>query len=153
MVLFAVKQVILEVATLPPPNIAMRYQDLFDQSTRPSYLDEVMLADSPSSPASVQTLNEERKWVNGRFDRNIGIDQPSHLHGDGQTHAHILGRRGNELGVVNVDGTASHGTRVRLHPKDADALRARGFKARADNIVEWVKLGTLPNVIFGRAAP
>jgi hypothetical protein len=127
----------------------MKLHELYDRSARPQYLDEVIVADSPSSPRSIQTLNEERKWIDGRFDRNIGIDQPSHLHGDGQTHAHVLGRRGNELGVVNFDGTGSHGSKFKLHPKDADALRARGCKVRADNIVEWVKLDAMPNVIFG----
>ncbi|MEF2270572.1 hypothetical protein V3C40_27650 [Janthinobacterium sp. LS2A] len=127
----------------------MKLHELYDMPTPPPSLDEILLADSPTSPGSIWALNEERKWVNGRFERNIGIDQPSHLHGDGQAHAHVLGRRGKELGVVNLDGTASHGTKVRLHSKDADALRARGFTVRADNIVEWVKLGAMPNMIFG----
>jgi hypothetical protein len=127
----------------------MKLHQLFGYSPRPRYLDQVMLADSPISPNGVQTLNEERKWVSGRFDRNIGIDQPSHLHGDGQTHAHVLGRSRNELGVVNFDGSASHNSKFRLHPRDADALRARGFKVRADNIVEWVRLGAMPCVIYG----
>lgn len=116
----------------------MKLHELYDQSARPAYLDEVLLADSPTSPHRVQTLNEERKWVDGRFPKNLGIDQPSHLHGDGQTHAHVLGRRGNELGVINFDGTASHGTKMKLHKKDAEALRDRGFKVRPDNIVEWL---------------
>lgn len=127
----------------------MKLHELYDRSARPQYLDEVILADSPSSPRSIQTLNEERKWIDGRFDRNIGIDQLSHLHGDGQTHAHVLGRRGNQLGVVNFDGSGSHGSKFKLHDKDANALRARGWKVRADNIVEWVKLDAMPNVIFG----
>lgn len=127
----------------------MKLHELYDRSARPPSLDSIMLAESPASPGNIWALNEERKWVKGRFERNIGIDQPSHLHGEGQMHAHVLGRRGNELGVVNLDGTASHGTKVRLHPKDADALRARGFSVRADNIVEWFKLGAMPNLIFG----
>ena len=53
---------------------------------------------------------------------------------------HVHGRKGNGLGVVNVDGTGSHGTKMRLHPKDANALRARGVNIRADNIIEWLVL-------------
>ena len=127
----------------------MKLHEIVDIPALLPSLDEILLADSPTSPGGIWALNEERKWVKGRFDRNIGIDQPSHLHGDGQMHAHVLGRRGNELGVVNLDGTASHGTKVRLHAKDADALRARGFTVRADNIVEWLTLGAMPNMILG----
>ena len=127
----------------------MKLHEIVDIPALLPSLDEILLADSPTSPGGIWALNEERKWVKGRFDRNIGIDQPSHLHGDGQMHAHVLGRRGNELGVVNLDGTASHGTKVRLHSKDADALRARGFTVRADNIVEWLTLGAMPNMILG----
>lgn len=116
----------------------MKLHELYNHSARPAYLDEVLLADSPTSPQRVQTLNEERKWVDGRFPKNLGIDQPSHLHGAGQTHAHVLGRRGNELGVINFDGTASHDTKMKLHKRDAEALRARGFQVRPDNIVEWL---------------
>lgn len=50
---------------------------------------------------------------------------------------------------MNLDGTASHGTKVRLHVKDADALRARGFTARAENIVEWLTSGAMSNMILG----
>lgn len=78
----------------------------------------------------------EGKWIPGRFDRNIRIDQPTH--GAGQTHAHVLGRKGEEIGVVNFDGSGSHGTKCRLSNDDADALRARGFQIRPGNIVEWV---------------
>ena len=43
---------------------------------------------------------DEGKFVNGRFQKNIRIDQPKHLHGAGSIHAHVLGRKGNELVVV-----------------------------------------------------
>lgn len=79
-------------------------------------------------------------WIAGRFDRNIRIDHPTHLHGDGQDHAHVYGRKGDQIGVVNFDGTSSHGTKCRLHDADADALRAKGFNIAADNIVEWVTM-------------
>lgn len=96
----------------------------------------------------VQVLREG-KWVPGRFDRNIRIDQPSHLQGDGQTHAHVLGRKGDELVVVNLDGTGSHGSKGRLHADDAAALRARGFKIRDDRIVEWFVLDDQPVLLEG----
>lgn len=87
----------------------------------------------------LQQLDEGR-WISGRFDRNIRIDQPTHLQGAGQPHAHIYGRKGNELGVVNLDGSPSHGTRCKLHDKDADELRNQGFDIPDDNIVEWISL-------------
>lgn len=80
-------------------------------------------------------LLEEGKTINGRFSRNIRLDQPTH--GVGQTHAHVMGRKGDELVVVNIDGSGSHGTKGRLSKGDADALRNKGFKINASNIVEW----------------
>lgn len=82
---------------------------------------------------------QEGKWISGRLDRNIRIDQPTH--GVGQTHAHVFGRKGEEIGVVNFDGSSSHGTKCRLSNDDADALRAKGFQIQPGNIVEWVLLG------------
>lgn len=90
---------------------------------------------------------QERKWINGRFDRNIRIDQAAH--GVGQTHAHVLGRKGEQLGVVNFDGSASHGTKMRLHKRDADALRKAGASIKKGNIVEWVALPEQPAMLFG----
>lgn len=80
----------------------------------------------------------EGKWISGRFDRNIRIDQPTH--GVGQVHAHVLGRKKDEIGVVNFDGSSSHGTKCRLADADANALRARGFQISVGNVVEWVVL-------------
>jgi hypothetical protein len=83
----------------------------------------------------------EGMWVKGRFDRNIRLDHPTHLRGEeGQPHAHVYGRKGDEIVAVNLDGTASHGSKGRLHPDDAEALRVRGFDIRADRIVEWWSL-------------
>jgi hypothetical protein len=79
----------------------------------------------------------EGKLVSGRFPRNIRIDQATHLHGNGQAHAHVFGRNNDEVGVVNRDGSGSHGTKVKLHDKDADTLRGLGFAIPPDNIVEW----------------
>jgi hypothetical protein len=94
---------------------------------------------------SFQRLDED-KWVNGRFDKCIRIDQPTH--GVGQTHAHIYGRKGTEIGVVNFDGPSSHGTQCRLSDADA-ALRDRGFTIKPGNIVEWTMLPTQPQLLFG----
>jgi hypothetical protein len=90
---------------------------------------------------------DEGKWVKGRFDKSIRIDQPTH--GVGQMHAHVYGRKGVEIGVVNFDGTASHGTKCRLSDADADALRERGFMIGAGNIVEWIVLPTQPQLLLG----
>jgi len=80
-------------------------------------LDEVILS---GEGESVEVLREG-KWVRGRFDRNVRIDQPTH--GVGQAHAHVYGRKGDLLGTVNLDGTSRHGTKMRLSNQDADALR------------------------------
>lgn len=82
-------------------------------------------------------LYEDRKWVRGRFKSNIGIDQPTS--GAGQTHAHVYGRNGTETVVVNIDGSSSHGTKGKLHSKDAEALRSRGFTIPDNNIIEWYR--------------
>lgn len=126
----------------------MKLFELFGFSPRSLYLEQVYIVDATADGSSIQTL-EEGKWIDGRFPSNIRIDQPTHLGGDGQAHAHVYGRRGNEIGVVNFDGTPSHGTKCELHPQDANALRGRGFSVRADNMVEWVKVGAVSNVIFG----
>ncbi len=106
-------------------------------------LDGVLIS---SDQSSFERL-DEGKWVKGRFDRNIRIDQPTH--GAGQTHAHVYGRKGNEIGVVNFDGSASHGTKCRLSDDDAAALCAKGFTIKAGNIVEWVVLRNQPQLLLG----
>ena len=97
-------------------------------------LDEIFL----SIDGVAIELLREGKWIPGRFERNIRIDQPTH--GVGQMHAHVLCRKGKEIGVVNFDGSASHGAKCRLSDADAAALKARGFQIRPGNIVEWVVL-------------
>ena len=47
-------------------------------------------------------------------------------------------RKGNEIGVVNIDGSGSHGTKFQLKDGDAEALWASVFVIRDDNVVEWV---------------
>jgi hypothetical protein len=127
----------------------MKVSELFDKQAEPApaFLDEVFIT---VDGLAVEVLQEGRKWVSGRFPSNIGIDQPTHLAGAGQQHAHVLGRRGDELGVVNFDGSASHGSKFKLHDDDADELRRRGFKIRPDNLVEWVRLRAPPmQVLLG----
>lgn len=122
----------------------MKLDELFSNVP---YLDEVLV----SRDGSAFELLREGKLISGRFDRNIRIDQPTHMHGDGKVHGHVYGRKGGELGVVNADGTPSHGTKMKLHDRDADALRAQGFDIRPDNIVEWSVLPPLsnPTLLFG----
>jgi hypothetical protein len=109
-------------------------------------LDEIIV----SMPDTGIELLREGKWIKGRFDRNIRVDQPTHLLGKGQPGAHVYGRKDKKLVlVVNMDGTGSHGTKGRLHAKDADALRARGFKIPKDNIIEWMEASEQATVLFG----
>ena len=116
----------------------------FKQFLNPPFVDEVLVTED----GDVFDLLREGKWLSGRFDRNIRVDHPTH--GVGQTHAHVLGRKGQEIGVVNLDGTGSHGSRFRLSDVDADALRARGFHIRDDNLVEWAMLeGDQPTLLLG----
>lgn len=87
-------------------------------------------------------------WINGRFNRNIRIDSGSHLEG-GDIHAHVFGRRKNQILAVKLDGSGSHGTKGKLDPADADALRRKGFKIRSDNIVEWFVIGSDSQILLG----
>lgn len=107
----------------------MKYKELFPDSLDAIYLVSENMQDFK--------LLQEGKLASGRFPRNIRLDQPTHLQGDGQLHAHVFGRKGNELGVVNYDGSGSHGSKFKLHDKDADTLRGLGFAIPPDNIVEW----------------
>lgn len=106
----------------------------FNEFAKLPVLDEIVVTKDGDAAEVLQ----EGKWVSGRFEKNIRIDQPTH--GVGQVHAHVLCRKGNEIGVVNFDGSSSHGTKCRFSDADADALRAKGFKIRPGNIVEWVLL-------------
>jgi hypothetical protein len=94
---------------------------------------------------------QEGKWISGRYDRNIRVDLPTHFQGlQGQKHASVYGRnRRNELVVVNLDGTASHGKKGRLSLDDAEALKAQGFKIRDDRMVEWTVVQNAPQLLLG----
>jgi hypothetical protein len=77
----------------------------------------------------------EMRWYNGRFARNIRIDAPVE---GGQTfapHAHVHDEAGEEIVVVNFDGTARHGQHGRIHPDDARVLIMLGYRIRADRHV------------------
>ncbi len=87
-------------------------------------------------------------WISGRFDRNIRIDAGSHLPG-ADKHAHVFGRRGEEILAVKFGGGTSHGKKGKLHQDDADALRARGFSIPANNLVEWFVVGGARQVLLG----
>jgi len=113
----------------------MRLKEIASPNT---YLEDVFI--SPDG-ANFELLREG-KCISGRFNRNIRIDQPTHLQGNGKAHGHVYGRKGEELGVINVDGSSSHGTKMKIHDRDADALRAQGFTIPINNIVEWLALST-----------
>lgn len=106
-------------------------------------IDEVFIS---ANGTDAQVFNEGM-WVKGRFPQSIRIDQPTH--GAGQTHAHVYGRKGDEIGVVNIDGTPSHGAKMRLSKDDADALRGRGFNIPLNRIVEWISLGQYGQLLLG----
>lgn len=87
-----------------------------------------------------------RDGKNGSFDKSLRVDNPTH--GTGQRHAHVYGRKGSEIVVVNVDGSASHGTKGRFPEKDADKLRSLGFMIPPDRIVEWTVLKNAPTLLL-----
>lgn len=118
----------------------MRFKEFASLPT----LDQILVSEDPQQTTFVRL--DEGQWVNGRFEKGIRIDQATH--GVGQKHAHVYGRKGDEVGVVNVDGSASHGTKCVLHAKDADALRARGFTIKPGNIVEWIVLPEQPKILL-----
>src|ERR1700693_4411001 len=104
-------------------------------------ISQIVVVDKDGVSAKVL---REGKWIDGRFSKYIRVDQPTHLQGlQGQQHASVYGRnRRQELVVVNLDGTGSHGTKERLSAEDAEALKAQGFKIRDDRMVEWIGLQT-----------
>lgn len=116
----------------------MRFKEFVDLD----YLDEILVFETDQDCLLLQ----EGKWVRGRFGKNIRIDRPTH--GAGQTHAHIYGRKGEDIGIVNFDGTGSHGSSCKLHSADADALRTYGFDIPKSGIVEWVLLDTKTQKLF-----
>lgn len=109
-------------------------------------ISDIVIVDENGVSAKVL---KEGKWIDGRFEKNIRIDQPTHFQGlQGQPHASVYGRnRRQELVVVNLDGTGSHGTKGRLSTEDAEALKARGFNIRDDRVVEWIVLRNAPQLL------
>lgn len=111
------------------------------------YLNEVERSKLPvltgfavCSGEKTANLLVEGKWVQRGIKGSIRIDPPSH--GVGQTHAHLFALKGSEYGVVNFDGTGSHGTpkNSRIQDDHADVLRKAGFKIPLDNLVEWLAI-------------
>ncbi len=113
----------------------IRFKEFLVAERQPRFI-EIFIPVANSDGAEFQML-QEGKIVSGRYKGNIRIDQPKH--GVGQTHAHVYGRRGNEIGVINLDGSSSHGSKMKLHKKDILALKGHGFDVPADGIVEWIK--------------
>lgn len=100
-----------------------------------------------SDDLSAFRMLEEGKWYNGRFEKSLRVDNATH--GVGQRHAHLFGRKGEEIGIINVDGTGSHGwTNVRVPDDDAEKLRQLGFTIAPDNIVEWQILSDAPQLLL-----
>jgi len=106
---------------------------IWDVLLRASMLDEVAVFDPPTGEAY---RIDEGKWVKTKSSNTMRIDHATH--GAGQTHAHIYARKGDQLGVVNLDGTSSHGTRMRVSKQDTEVLRQHGFAIPANRMVEWI---------------
>jgi hypothetical protein len=119
------------------------FREFINEAELP-FLDEIFIV---GGDGTTYERLDEGKWISGRFPSNIRLDHPTH--GAGQLHGHIHGRKGEELVIVNVDGTGSHGTKGKLHDTDAKALRSRGFAIRPDNVVEWTFLGTRAELLLG----
>jgi len=78
---------------------------------------------------------EEGKWVDGHIKDGIRLDRATC--GVGQDHAHIHDRKGNQIGVINKDGSRSHKTKkMKLTKKDANALRNADYTIPTNNLVE-----------------
>ncbi len=80
---------------------------------------------------------DESHWVGIKGGKTVRIDPP---HAGGQKHYHLFARNGSEIGVINVDGSGSHGTKMRLSKRDAEALRSIGVQVKLNRIVEWHRL-------------
>lgn len=102
----------------------------------------------PTSSGGIERL-DEGQWFSGRFPRNIRQDHATHLLGNGKTHAHVQGRKGDDYVIVNVDGTSSHGMKGKLHKKDADTLRSMGYAIPSSNIVEWLEINSETELLLG----
>ncbi len=117
-------------------ELLRKYRNIVDAADSELPIVRVVLTDQ--GDGTFQRL-DEGKWIDGRFPQNIRLDQPTHMQGAGQMHGHVYGRKGQELVIVNLDGTGSHGSKGKLHPDDAASLKARGFTIRDDFVVEcWL---------------
>ncbi|HEY5362782.1 MAG TPA: hypothetical protein VIJ49_01120 [Aestuariivirga sp.] len=100
-------------------------------------LDVVVCYDKNDGQAHL--IDENSKWISTKPTNTMRMDHPRHG-GGGQTHVHIFGKKGKLLGVVNLDGTGSHGTKMRLTKDQAGILTAHGVTVRKDRIIEWIVL-------------
>jgi hypothetical protein len=120
-------------------------ESITDVLLRSRFLDEVAVFDALADEAH---RIDEGKWIRTKTSNTMRIDHATH--GAGQTHAHIYGRKNNQLGIVNIDGTGSHGTQMRLTKDDAETLRQQGFIIPASRMVEWVvRPEWTPELLFG----
>jgi hypothetical protein len=106
-------------------------------------LDQIIVS---TDGETVEVLRE-RTWVTGRFERNIGIDNAADCMG--QRPAQVLGRKDDQIVVVNLTGTGGDGTQGRLYDKDAAALRAKGFEIHPGNLIVWHVLPDAPELLIG----
>ncbi|MGJ8690834.1 MAG: hypothetical protein ACSHXZ_15110 [Gammaproteobacteria bacterium] len=105
-----------------------------DVRERGDALDEVFIVQENGDTVRLK----EGKWIPTSSKNKMRIDHPTH--GVGQTHVHIYGRKGEEIGVVNLDGTSSHGTSMKLSRKDAETLRSHDFTIPINRVIEWLSL-------------
>lgn len=119
-------------------------KDLMGQG-EPPYLDEVIITEDGEN---MKTLTEG-KWIDGRFKRNIRVDQNTHMQ-SGDKHFHVYGRKGNLIGALKADGTKSHGGKsFKLPDGDADVLRGLGVPVPKNNIIEWIEIGGTAELLLG----
>src|SRR3974390_347630 len=94
-------------------------------------LDQIIVS---TDGETVEVLRE-RTWIGGRFERNLGIDNA--MDGFGERQAHVLGRKDDQLVIVDLNGPGGDGTKGRLHDNEAAALRAKGFEVHPGHLVTW----------------
>ena len=92
-------------------------------------------------------LIREGQWISGK--KNFyRVDAVTHMQSGDQRHVHIYAKSkdkpGTELGVLNMDGSASHGTKMRLTKRMANELEKKcGVAVPENRIVEWVATDSL----------
>lgn len=97
-------------------------------------MDEQVHADIPVGEP-VPGEMPQMLWYSGRYRLNIRTDSPAEPGETFDVHAHVHDEEGNELVVVNLDGTARHGVAGTLHPDDARTLRALAYRIPDDRVI------------------